>query len=87
MNIYKYTFEVMTYIEIKMPKGAHVLTVQTQKGIPCLWAIVEPGREEETRYFRCFGTGHPLDIDIASSKYIGTFQLDGGAFIGHLFEV
>ena len=71
-----------------MPKGAQILTVQAQHDIPCIWALVEPKAglaEEETRKFRMFGTGHEIH-DHSELFYIGTFQLNDGAFIGHLFE-
>lgn len=84
--IFKYTFEVDPEVEIEMPKGAHILTVQVQHGYPTIWAIVDPEQPKEIRHLRLFGTGHPLDIDPAASRYIGTFQLDMGNFVGHLFE-
>lgn len=86
LKIFKYQFQVKGTVRIEMPKGASVLTVQTQGEAPCVWAIVDPEAEAEIRTFRLFGTGPPLDIDISRSRYIGTFQLAGGRFIGHLFE-
>ena len=86
MQIYKYNFEVEGEVNIPMPKGAHVLTVQVQYNKPCLWAIVDPGQPTETRSFRIFGTGHEIDIEIPHHRYIGTFQMLDGQFIGHLFE-
>ena len=86
MKIFKYTFNMAGEQDIPMHKGAHVLTVQVQNGIPCLWAIVDPEQPIENRTFRIFGTGHEMDIDIPHSHYIGSFQLAGGDFIGHLFE-
>jgi len=86
LNIFKYNFEVSGEVEIEMPKGAHILTVQEQYGRPAIWAIVDPEQPKEIRHFRLFGTGHPLDIDPVKNRYIGTFQHLGGDFIGHLFE-
>lgn len=86
LKIFKYQFGVNDTVSIEMPKNAHVLTVQNQREVPCIWAIVDPSAETEIRTFRLFGTGHPIDIDISQSSYIGTFQLAGGQFIGHLFE-
>lgn len=86
-TIWKFPLKTFAPIlEIEMPRNAKVLTVQVQKEIPCIWAIVEPQEKKETRKFRLLGTGHEFDIPIAQVKYIGTFQLQSGGFIGHLFE-
>ena len=87
MKIYKYPFEVTGLVKIAMPANAQILTVQTQHETPCIWAIVDTEHTMETRTFHVFGTGHSLDIDLLRSKYIGTFQLLNGQFVGHLFEV
>ncbi|KKN27722.1 hypothetical protein LCGC14_0861460 [marine sediment metagenome] len=86
MFIYKYPFEVSDTVEIMMPTKARILTVQTQSNAPCIWALVDGDKPLETRRFRVFGTGHEFNIDPIQSKYIGTFQLMDGGFIGHLFE-
>lgn len=70
---------------IEMPKGAQILTVQTQDGQGCIWAIVNPNEERQNRYFRLFGTGHPFDL--LDYQHIGTFQMRNGALVWHLFEV
>ena len=85
--IYKYAFEVTGIVRIDMPMRAQVLTVQTQIGEPCIWAIVEPGEPVEPRFFRVYGTGHKWDTNVKATHYVGTFQLDDGGFIGHLFEL
>jgi len=87
LRIFKYPFQVSDFIQVEMPKNAHILTVQAQGETACMWAIVDLGESEvEVREFRCYGTGHPIDIEVSSARYIGTFQLLGGRFIGHLFE-
>ncbi len=86
MRIFKYHFLVEGEVVISMPKGAHILTVQVQHDWPCIFAIVDPEKQFESRTFRIFGTGHEMDINIPYSNYIGTFHLLNGDFIGHLFE-
>ncbi len=83
--IFKYPFPVSDVINLDIPKGAYILTVQVQNEIPCIWALVDPEAPTESRGFRCFGTGHPIDVEIHNTSYIGTFQLLGGSFVGHLF--
>lgn len=91
-TIYKYPFDVTDDIEIPMPIGAEVLAVQVQvtpRGeMPCIWARVDPSDETEVRHFRLVGTGHEVpEFGDATLNYVGTFQMIGGAFVGHLFEV
>lgn len=75
--------------EFAMPKGAELLTVQTQYAggpgeTPALWALVDPDAPRETRRFQLVGTGHrEVEEDLT---YVGTFQLTGGSFVGHVFE-
>lgn len=64
-----------------------------------LWALVDPTAEKKPRHIFIHGTG--MDIEEAeavasmvkglpvsggATTYIGTFQLLGGNFVGHVFE-
>jgi hypothetical protein len=69
---------------LSMPVGSIILTVQEQEQRPCLWALVDPAAPHECRRFRTYGTGHPVADD--PGEYIGTFQLNGGSLVFHLFE-
>lgn len=82
--IWKYLVEVADRFEIDMPDGARVLCVQVQHDHPQIWAMVDPGAPVITRRFRVVGTGHRIEEPIG--QYVGTFQLYGGEFVGHLFE-
>ncbi|GAH63526.1 unnamed protein product [marine sediment metagenome] len=84
MRIWKWPLQTEGAFELEMPLGATALTVQMQGEQACLWALVEEGRPKEIRRFRMYGTGHP--ILCPPGAYVGTFQLLGGAFVGHLFE-
>lgn len=73
-----------------------MLCVQVQGYAPYLWVIVdEQAPRDQPRRFRLAGTGHKLDVVDPSynpspdncGRYVGTFQLDGGALVFHLFEV
>ena len=86
-SIYKYQLEVTDKQNIELPKGAEILTVQTHYGIVCIWALVDKEAEKEYRSFEIFGTGHNIPVDMGvERKYIGTFQLNDGALVFHLFE-
>ena len=83
--IYKYPFNLQGIINIEMPKDAQILSIQVQHEIPCIWALVNPKAKKEIRKFVLHGTGSSIKI-LPEMKHIGTFQLEGGNFIGHLFE-
>ena len=71
---------------LEMPKGARILTVQTQ-GLderPELWALVDPGANREIRIFRTYGTGHPIDHD--PGEYVATYQIHSVGLVFHVFE-
>lgn len=85
--IYKYPIrQPSTALEIEMPEGAEVLTVQTQRGVPCIWAIVDLEEPVEKREFAIFPTGLPLDIGREEWRYVGSFQMENETLIFHLFE-
>jgi len=83
-KIWKFPFDVEDDLSIAMPKNSEIVDVQVQGEQPCIWAICNSDESYEKRRFVIVGTGHPLGI---IGKYIGTFQLLGGSFVGHLFEV
>ncbi len=84
-SIWKFNFKINDDVQIEMPKGAEVLSVQNQNEQPALWAICDTEAEKETRKFSISGTGHPINTD--GKKFIGTFQMSGGALVWHLFEI
>lgn len=85
-QIWKYDLAIAGIQDIKMPEGAEVLTVQVQRGVACIWALITPELKQVVRQFTVVGTGH----DIASQfemNYIGTFQINGGDLVFHVFEL
>lgn len=85
-SIWKFPFKTDDSIQIDMPKGAEVLTVQTQNEQPCFWALVSTKAPLETRNFAIFLTGFNVPTHL-KMKYIGTYQLNGGMLIFHVFEL
>lgn len=83
-QIWKFPVPIKDTFEIEMPPGAKILTVQTQNGIAMMWAICEPLAKKETRYFSTTGTGHLFNFN--NHYYIGTFQIENGALVFHVFE-
>lgn len=90
--VHKFPLEVTDLQRINLPLGAKILALQVQYGQPCLWALVDPEENCDDEYARTFatvGTGNEFaDIsDAADLQYIGTYQLQNGAFVYHVFEV
>lgn len=50
-----------------------------------MWALVDPEAPKAKRGFVTLGTGHKFP-EAERFHFIGTFQLDEGALIFHLFE-
>jgi hypothetical protein len=85
MTIWKYPLIVTDKQIVAMPAGAKILSVQTQGGVLCLWAMVSPSNPLTDRIIFIFGTGHQIE-DAENLAFIGTFQVDGGRFVFHVFE-
>jgi hypothetical protein len=85
-TIWKYDLFEVDEQEITIPFGYELLSVQVQNGQVCLWAKVEPKNELDKVTIIIHGTGHPAD-DTHNAKFIGTFQLYGGSFVGHVFAI
>ncbi len=83
-TIYKYRLSIEEEQTIEMPEGAEVLTVQTQGGVPCVWAKLDHEKPLKVYKFVLIGTGHCIE-DGFEGKYIGTFQKQGGTLVFHLF--
>lgn len=85
-QIWKYQLVIDDDQHLRIPKGGEVLSIQVQHDVPCLWVLVEPEEEKETRVFDMYGTGHPIDCDDVERKFIGTFQSPTGMLVFHVFE-
>ena len=83
-RIYKYPFKVNDHVELTMPRGATILHVACQAGVPYVWALVDIDEPMEVQEFRVFGTGHPLpDEPWIQGLHVATFMQ--GALVWHLF--
>jgi len=92
-TIWKFPIPIEDEFILEMPERAKVLTVQTQENpalanldVGCLWAIVNPEAPKLKYKFRVFGTGNPFPDDHALMEYIGTFQMQAGRLVWHLFR-
>ena len=87
MKIFKYKLELSDYPTLTLPKDAKILSVQIQKGILCLWALVDTSAPIEQRKFRLAGTGHPIKENLDELQFIDTIQSHEGALVFHIFEI
>jgi hypothetical protein len=87
--IYKYPLEVTDVQDIEIPYGSILLSIQTQNEKPCLWALIyNTQAKKEIIRLRTIGTGNPISKeDLYPINFIGTYQLGGGSFVGHVFQV
>lgn len=87
-TIWKYELNGNDRQVFNMPRGAEILTVQVQAGKPCIWALGDPNVGLKGRLIELVGTGHQIINDNGDErKYIGTYQLSGGALVVHVFEI
>lgn len=75
-----FIYDVLSF---EMPRGSQGLTVQVQRGIPTLWALVDPNAPKTTHEFRIVGTGRMFDP--SGMRYVGTFQ--DGNFVWHVYQL
>lgn len=85
-TIHKATLQVGDRQRIDLAASAKILCLQMQQHQPRLWFITDPEEPVAPRTFYVFGTGHPLPDSILELTYVGTFQLDNGALVFHVFE-
>ena len=55
-----------------------------QGEVPTAWAIVNPDEPYEAITLRIVGTGHNLPDE--PGRFLGTFQMQGGALVFHAFQ-
>jgi hypothetical protein len=84
LTVYKYQVPFADEFSLELPKGAVLLSYLNQFEVGCLWALVDPTKKTELRYFRLAGTGHSL-INY-KLKYIGSAIFENGRLVFHLFE-
>lgn len=67
-----------------MPEGAELLHVDLQDGIVCVWARVDETRLREKRTICIRGTGHSIEKENGSQRYVGSAQM--GSYVWHVFD-
>lgn len=85
-QVWKFPLSATDHPVVQMPRGAEILTVAFQNGVPTVWARVPLGKSErEERRFRMAGTGHDLNLP-EEARFLGT-MLHPRGLVFHLWEV
>lgn len=83
-TIWKFPLVVTDEQTIFIPAGHQFLTVQIQRGTPCLWASLEDEfRPRKSVKILTVGTGNPCDL--TGYTYVGTYQPHNGGLVFHVF--
>ena len=85
-RILKYPLQLTGSQSVELPAGAEILSVQEQRGMPQLWALVDPDEPGELVEIVCYGTGQEIEAEHPLS-FISTEQFNSGQFVFHFFEV
>jgi hypothetical protein len=83
--IHKELLPLTRRVELLLPRNAVVLCVQVQHNIPTIWYSFSEGdidQELEVVIFEIQTTGA---LFFTTLEYLGTFQIDNGRFVGHVF--
>jgi hypothetical protein len=85
-TIWKVELPIGGHEIVPLPKGSKILTVQTQYEKLWFWALVDNEVKDYYEYhrFEIRGTGHDC-TGLNVEEYFTSFQLKGGAFVGHVF--
>lgn len=71
--------------EISIPQGSEILCLREQHGHPCIWFRCDPSADKEKKTVTIVGTGHNAPSP-EEAKYLGTFFIEGGILVFHVFE-
>ena len=87
-TIYKYTLSVKDEQTLNIPLAEgridSILCIDAQRGVPCLWAMVDTTYPATNVVVSTRGTGHSC-AGIKQEMYIGTYQLQYGDIVFHVF--
>jgi len=97
-TVWKFDVPMEDVFRVSLPRGARILGVQAMPAQDDVagaesvhfWALVDTDAPEEIRRFYLATTGNPFPVPahlLNDVWHVGSFQLSGGSFVGHLFGV
>lgn len=84
ITVWKYELNVDDKQWLELPRGYKYLSIQVQNEKPCLWVQVDTEAVQDSVLIVTYGTGHPMKSK--TDKFIGSYTLYSGSFVGHVFE-
>jgi len=87
MIIWKYELTTSDRQSVMMPKGAQILSVQVQNHTPCLWVLCDEMAAQVQRQVLTLITGTQIAPEDADNQFVGTYQMNDGSFVGHVFDM
>ena len=84
-TIHKYSLVSVGDTRIYTHKDAQIISAHVQKGIPCVWALVDDEKPKATRIIQVHLTGGNADRRTVGIP-IGTILMDEGSFVIHVFD-
>ena len=84
--VYKYAIEIKDTQQITLPMNSQILCVQIQYGLPYIWVLQDLAYKIHPVTLELIGTGYHIDGSVRR-KYIGTFQMQEGRTVFHLFQI
>jgi hypothetical protein len=85
-KIFKYKLDTSGEQEITMPAFSKILCVKNQHNVPCLWAMIDTDSRLVKRKIITFLTGADIEFNNQKYEYIGTYLMNNGSFVGHVYE-
>jgi len=83
-QVWKFEIPECDAFNINAPGEIKWLDAQVEHGIPFVWGVVSTDSPPISHVLFLRGTGHPFTGQ--EGDHIGSFQLDNGALVFHLFE-
>lgn len=82
-QIWKYLLSSERCTTIWIPKGFEILSLQTQRDEPTIWALVDPEESQIRIDIMWVMTGE--DFKLEHGEYLGTILFQEGFFVVHYF--
>ena len=83
-TIYKYEIKPGKFTLV-MPSEADILHIDMQGNKPFMWVKGDTDLPLRERGFKAFGTGHEITDD-GDWIHAGSFLMNGGSLVWHVFE-
>ena len=89
VTVKKYPIPVPTdasgIVEVTMPEGAHIMTVQLLDGKPWIWVQTRQDAIRERRKILVIPT--EISVEVESGRYIGTVVNEEARLVFHFYEI